>query len=116
MTSIDFTTKDLDYLTGMREYFAERIADRLVEGKEQDAWELDLYRAISAEIERRRTDIDSLLCQRFDERLNPGDPQPTEGEARKGTALYKCPCGLRMAGPDLYDAIREHEEFCEEYP
>ena len=54
MTSIDFTTKDLDYLTGMREYFAERIADRLVEGEEQDAWELDLYRAISAEIERRR--------------------------------------------------------------
>ena len=54
MTSIDFTTKDFDYLTGMREYFAERIADRLVDGKEQDAWELDLYRAISAEIERRR--------------------------------------------------------------
>ena len=54
MTSIDFTTKDLDDLFGMREYFAERIADRLVEGEEQDAWELDLYRAISAEIERRR--------------------------------------------------------------
>lgn len=53
MTSIDFTTKDLDYLTGMREYFAERIADRLVDGEEQDGWELDLYRAISAEIERR---------------------------------------------------------------
>ena len=54
MTSIDFTTKDLDYLTGMREYFAERIADRLVDGKEQDEWELDLYRDIKAEIERRR--------------------------------------------------------------
>ena len=54
MTSIDFTTKDLDYLTGMRSYFAERIADRLVDGKEQDAWELDLYLGIKAEIERRR--------------------------------------------------------------
>lgn len=54
MTSIDFTTKDLDYLTRMREYFAVRIADRLVEGKEQDAWELDLYQEVSAEIERRR--------------------------------------------------------------
>ena len=54
MTSIDFTTKDLDYLTGMRVHFAERIADRLVEGEEQDEWDLDVYRAISAEIERRR--------------------------------------------------------------
>lgn len=50
----DLTYRTLDYLFGMREYFAERIADRLVEGKEQDAWELDVYRAISAEIERRR--------------------------------------------------------------
>ena len=53
-SSIDFTTKDLDYLTGMRAYFAERIADRLVDGKAQDPWELDVYRAISAEIKRRR--------------------------------------------------------------
>ena len=54
MTSIDFTTKDLDYLTGMRAHFAERIADRLVGGEEQDEWELDVYQGIKAEIERRR--------------------------------------------------------------